>query len=45
MFTLVEVECIGACDKAPAVMIDDELFECVAPENVKNIVASFREAD
>lgn len=45
MFTLVEVECIGACDKAPAVMIDDDLFEFVAPENVKDIVASFREAD
>jgi NADH-quinone oxidoreductase subunit E len=43
MFTLVEVECIGACDKAPAMMVDEKLFECVTPENIRDILASFRE--
>ncbi len=33
MFTLMEVECLGACDRAPVVMInDDHWHERLAPE-------------
>jgi len=42
MFTIVEVECIGACDKAPAMMVDDKLFEMVSPETLGMILDSYR---
>jgi len=35
-FTLETTGCIGMCDKAPAVMIDDELVGRVKPADVKN---------
>lgn len=42
LFTIVEVECIGACDKAPAMMIDDKLYEMVSPETLDAILDSYR---
>ena len=33
-FTLAEVECLGACDRAPCLMIDGTLFSCRTPEEV-----------
>lgn len=39
-FTLVEVECLGACDKSPCLMIDDVLHGDLTEENVE---ALFRE--
>lgn len=33
-FTLVEVECLGACDRAPVVMVNDAWQEGLAPEKV-----------
>ncbi len=33
-FTLVEVECLGACANAPMVQINDEYFEDLTPENM-----------
>jgi NADH-quinone oxidoreductase E subunit len=32
-FTLVEVECLGACDRAPVVMVNDGWHECLKPED------------
>ena len=32
-FTLMEVECLGACDRAPVVMVNDAWHECLTPEN------------
>jgi NADH-quinone oxidoreductase subunit E len=31
-FTLLEVECLGACDRAPVVMVNDDWQERLAPE-------------
>src|SRR5689334_20651783 len=31
-FTLIEVECLGACDRAPVVMVNDAWHECQTPE-------------
>ena len=31
-FTLIEVECLGACDRAPVVMVNDDWHERLAPE-------------
>lgn len=33
-FTLVEVECLGACDRAPVVMVNDAWHENLQPEQV-----------
>jgi NADH-quinone oxidoreductase subunit E len=33
-FTLVEAECLGACDRAPVVMVNDAWHERLAPEDV-----------
>lgn len=42
-FTLVEVECIGACDHAPAVMIDEDLHRKVSVGSIKTLLDSYRE--
>jgi NADH-quinone oxidoreductase subunit E len=41
-FTLMEVECLGACDRAPVVMVNDEWHECLAPERVGQFVDDLR---
>jgi NADH-quinone oxidoreductase E subunit len=33
-FTLLEVECLGACDRAPVVMVNDAWHENLRPEDV-----------
>ena len=43
MFTLMEVECLGACDRAPVLMInDDGWHERLAPEQVGSFVDDLR---
>ena len=37
-FTLLEVECLGACDRAPVVMVNDDWHERLAPEQVRAFV-------
>jgi NADH-quinone oxidoreductase subunit E len=32
LFTLMEVECLGACDRAPVVMVNDDWHERLRPE-------------
>jgi NADH-quinone oxidoreductase E subunit len=41
-FTLVEVECLGACDRAPAVMVNDSWHECLKPEDAGRLVDDLR---
>jgi NADH-quinone oxidoreductase subunit E len=41
-FTLIEVECLGACDRAPAVMVNDSWHECLKPEDVSRLVDDLR---
>ena len=41
-FTLVEVECLGACDRAPAVMVNDTWHECLKPEDAGRLVDDLR---
>jgi NADH-quinone oxidoreductase subunit E len=39
MFTLLEFECLGACDRAPIVMVNNEHWhEKVTPENCSKLV-------
>ena len=39
-FTLQEVECLGACDLAPVMMINDELYDRLTEKRVDEILAS-----
>jgi NADH-quinone oxidoreductase subunit E len=41
-FTLVEVECLGGCDRAPVVLINDEWHERLSPEGVEPLVDALR---
>ena len=41
-FTLMEVECLGACDRAPIVMVNDSWHECLAPEDAKKLIDDLR---
>jgi NADH-quinone oxidoreductase subunit E len=41
-FTLVEVECLGACDRAPAVMVNDAWHECLKPEDAGRLIDDLR---
>ena len=39
MFTLLEFECLGACDRAPVVMVNNELWhENLTPDNCAKLV-------
>src|SRR5215210_5813649 len=42
MFTLMEVECLGACDRAPLVMVNDEWHERLEPEEARRLVDDLR---
>ena len=41
-FTLLEVECLGACDRAPVVGVNDHWHECQQPEDVRALVDGLR---
>ena len=41
-FTLVEVECLGACDRAPVVMVNDAWHECHKPEDAGRLIDELR---
>jgi NADH-quinone oxidoreductase E subunit len=42
IFTLMEVECLGACDRAPIVMVNDDWHECLKPVDVARLVDDLR---
>ena len=42
MFTLTEVECLGACDRAPVVMVNDDWHERLSPEQAGQFVDDIR---
>lgn len=41
-WTVVEVECLGACGFATPILLDDDFIESVTPESVPAIVARYR---
>jgi NADH:ubiquinone oxidoreductase subunit E len=41
-WTVIEVECLGACGFATPVLVDDDLIENVTPERVPDIVRKYR---
>ncbi len=43
MFTLLPAACLGACDKAPAMMIDETLYGDLTIEKIDEILEKTRE--
>ena len=41
-FTLLEVECLGACDRAPVIMVNDAWQERQRPDDVKRLLDELR---
>ena len=41
-FTLVEVECLGACDRAPVVMVNDDWHEGLSPDQCAAFIEGIR---
>ena len=44
-FTLLTIPCLGACDRAPAMMIDETLFGPLTPESIDGILSNYRNPD
>jgi NADH-quinone oxidoreductase subunit E len=40
-FTLLPIVCLGACDRAPVMMVDDQLAAKVTPANLSELLARF----
>ena len=41
-FTVVEVECLGACANAPMVQINDDYYEDLTPERMAEMIGDFK---
>jgi NADH-quinone oxidoreductase E subunit len=41
-FTVIEVECLGACGFATPIMVNEEFIESVSPEKVPEILSQFK---
>jgi NADH-quinone oxidoreductase E subunit len=41
-FTLMEVECLGACDRAPVVAVNEHWHELATPESAERLVDELR---
>ncbi|MEE9345393.1 MAG: NADH-quinone oxidoreductase subunit NuoE [Methylococcales bacterium] len=42
-YTLIPLPCLGACDKAPVLLINDMLYENVNPDDVDDIIQTVSE--
>jgi NADH-quinone oxidoreductase subunit E len=40
-FTLLPITCLGACDRAPAMMVDDDLYVALDPERISSILEKY----
>jgi len=40
-FTLLPMNCLGNCDHAPTLMIDDDLYDDVTPEQVDDLLKEY----
>lgn len=42
-FTLIEAECLGACDRAPVIMVNDAWQELQRPEDIPALLENLRQ--
>jgi NADH-quinone oxidoreductase subunit E len=40
-FSLLETNCLGCCHKAPAMLINDEVYTELTPERVREILTEY----
>ena len=45
MFTMSEVECVGACVNAPVIQVNDDLYEDLDAERTKALLEALRRGD
>jgi len=45
LFTLIPVPCLGACDKAPVMMIDRETYTNLTTKKIDEIIAHYRDGN
>ena len=45
MFTMTEVECLGACVNAPILQVDDDFYEDMNAEKVRELLAALRRGE
>jgi NADH-quinone oxidoreductase subunit E len=41
-FTLLPISCLGACDRAPAMMVDEDLYGPVTPRMMEEILGKYQ---
>lgn len=44
LFTLTEVECLGACVNAPMISINDDYYEDLTPESIVSLLKALKES-
>lgn len=44
-FTLDPVACIGACGMAPAIVVDEDVYGRLTPDQVPDILARYQEGE
>ncbi len=42
MFTMMEVECLGACANAPMIQVNDDFYEDLTPETMVSLLESLK---
>ena len=42
-FTLIPICCLGTCDRAPAMLVDDRLYRDLSPEKIDGILEEYRQ--
>ncbi len=40
-FTLLPMACLGACDRAPVMMVDEDLHDFLTPEKIDQVLAQY----
>jgi NADH-quinone oxidoreductase subunit E len=40
-FTLLPIQCLGTCDRAPALMVDDDLHRDLRPDDLREILERY----
>lgn len=41
-FTLIPMVCLGTCDHAPAMMVDDDLYQDLTPKKIDQILETYK---
>ena len=42
LFSLLQTNCLGQCDKAPAMLINDEVYTDLTPDKVRAIIKEYK---